>query len=122
MHVTLKKIANRVYANRMGNGDENSGDGYKYSGKGYIQLTGKSNYTILNKLITENIVEKPNLVATKYPMMSAAFFFNNNLWTMCDKGATTDVVTMVTKRVNGGTNGLKDRIEKFNKFYNKLME
>jgi putative chitinase len=116
-----EKIANRVYANRMGNGDESSGDGYKFRGRGYIQLTGKDNYSIFDKSVDEKILENPDLVATKYPLMSAAFFFNkNNLWTICDKGSSDDVVTQVTKRVNGGVNGLDDRIKKFKKYYGLL--
>ena len=115
------KIANRVYAGRMGNGDEHSGDGYKYRGRGYIQLTGKENYTRFDATVPENIVADPDLVATKYPLASAAFFFNNNkLWSICDKGATPEVVTAVTKRVNGGTIGLADRNKHFNEYYNLL--
>jgi putative chitinase len=116
-----EKIANRVYAGRMGNGDEHSGDGYKYRGRGYIQLTGKENYTRFDATVPENIVADPDLVATKYPLASAAFFFNNNkLWAICDRGATPEVVTAVTKRVNGGTIGLADRNKHFNEYYNLL--
>ena len=116
-----QKIANRVYASRMGNGNEASGDGYKYSGKGYIQLTGKDNYKAFSDFIGEDCVANPELVATKYPLTSAGFFFNRNkLWAICDKGNSTDIVTLVTKRVNGGTIGLDDRITKF-KTYNSLM-
>jgi len=101
----------------MGNGDEASGEGYKFRGRGYIQLTGKDNYKQFSEFIGEDVVANPDLVATKYPLTSAAFFFNKNgLWTICDKGDTTDVVTLVTKRVNGGTHGLDDRINKFNTF------
>jgi len=105
----------------MGNGDEASGDGYKYCGRGYIQLTGKVNYSAFDKLVTEDLLTNPGLVATKYPLMSAAFFFNtNNLWTICDKGSSTQVITELTKRINGGTNGLDDRIAIFNKYFNIL--
>ena len=115
------KIANRVYGNRMGNGDESSGDGYKYSGRGAIQLTGKDNYAAFDKYVDDDILNIPSLVATKYPLMSAAFFFEKNkLWTICDKGSNTATITSLTKRINGGTNGLNDRIQKFNKFYNLL--
>ena len=114
-------IASRVYANRMGNGDEASKEGFKFRGRGYIQLTGKSNYTAFTKFIGEDCVANPDLVATKYPLASAAFFFNSNsLWIICDKGASTENVTAVTKRVNGGTIGLADRIKHFNEFYNLL--
>ena len=114
-------IAAKVYANRMGNGDEASKDGWKFRGRGYIQLTGKSNYTNFTKFIGEDCVANPDLVATKYPLASAAFFFNsNNLWAICDKGADDATVTAVTKRVNGGTIGLADRIKHFKEFHSAL--
>ena len=114
-------IAAKVYANRMGNGDEASKDGWKFRGRGYIQLTGKSNYTNFTKFIGEDCIANPDLVATKYPLASAAFFFNsNNLWAICDKGADDATVTAVTKRVNGGTIGLADRIKHFKEFYTAL--
>jgi putative chitinase len=116
-----QKIANRVYSSRMGNGDEASGDGYKYRGRGYIQLTGKSNYTAFDKTVPEDILANPDLVATKYPLASAAFFFNSNgLWTICDKGADDATVTAVTRRVNGGTIGLADRLKHFQEYYSLL--
>lgn len=116
-----EKIANRVYASRMGNGAEASGDGYKYRGRGYIQLTGKDNYSLFDATVPESIIAQPDLVATKYPLASAAFFFKrNNLWAICDRGATPDVVTAVTKRVNGGTIGLADRQKHFNEYYKLL--
>ena len=116
-----QKIGSRVYGGRMGNGDESSGDGYKYHGRGYIQLTGKNNYTSFSDFIGEDCVENPDLIATKYPLTSAGFFFDkNNLWLICDKGDTDSVVTSVTKRVNGGIIGLQDRIAKF-KLYKSLM-
>ena len=116
-----EKIANRVYSSRMGNGDEASGEGWKYKGRGFIQLTGKSNYAAFDKTVDDDIIATPDLVATKYPLMSAAFFFNNNsLWSICDKGSDVATVTAVTKRVNGGTIGLEDRIKHFNEYYNLL--
>jgi len=116
-----EKIASLVYGNRMGNGSEASGDGFNYRGRGYIQLTGKSNYQLFDKTVPEDITANPDLVATKYPLASAAFFFNNNkLWVICDKGADIATVTSVTKRVNGGTIGLPDRIKHFNEYYNLL--
>jgi putative chitinase len=116
-----EKIASRVYGGRMGNGDESTKEGYKFRGRGYIQLTGKSNYTKFTQFIGEDCVSNPDLVATKYPLASAAFFFNSNsLWAICDKGSDDTTVTAVTKRVNGGTNGLADRIEKFKKYYSLL--
>ena len=114
-------IASKVYGGRMGNGPESTKDGWKFRGRGYIQLTGKDNYTAFDKFVTENIIESPDLVATKYPLMSAAWFFDKNgLWAVCDKGATTEVVTSVTKRVNGGVIGLADRIKHFNEYYSLL--
>ena len=116
-----EKIANLVYGGRMGNGPETSGDGYKYRGRGYIQLTGKDNYTAFGKAINEDIATTPDVVATKYPLLSAAWFFNKNgLHKIADKGATDAVVTEVTKRVNGGTIGLADRIKHFKEYYNLL--
>ena len=114
-------IASKVYGSRMGNGDEASKEGYKFRGRGYIQLTGKSNYTNFAKFIGEDTIANPDLVATKYPLASAAFFFDSNkLWSICDKGADTATVTAVTKRVNGGTIGLADRIKHFNEYYDLL--
>ena len=111
-------IANRVYASRMGNGDEASGDGYTFRGRGYIQLTGKANYVEFDKVVVENILASPNLVATQYPLLSAAWFWNkNNLNAIADKGNSVDIVTAVTKRVNGGINGLPDRIKHFDEYY-----
>jgi putative chitinase len=116
-----EKIANRVYSNRMGNGDETSGEGWKYRGRGYIQLTGKSNYISFDKNVGDDIVNNPDLVASKYPLSSAAFFFDSNkLWTLCDKGVDDSTVTTVTKKVNGGTIGLEDRIKHFKKYYSLL--
>jgi len=116
-----EKIASRVYGNRMGNGDEASKEGFKFRGRGYIQLTGKANYTSFTKFIGEDCVANPDLVATKYPLASAAFFFDSNkLWSICDKGADDATVTAVTKRVNGGTIGLADRIKHFKEYYNLL--
>lgn len=108
------KIGCRVYANRMGNGNEGSGDGYKYRGRGYIQLTGKDNYHAFSRYISEDCVKSPDLVAIKYPLASAAWFFTaNNIWSICDKGDTDDVITDVTKKINGGTTGLPGRIKRF---------
>jgi putative chitinase len=116
-----EKIANKVYGNRMGNGDEASEDGAKYCGRGYIQLTGKTNYQAFFKSIGADINTDPTLVATQYPLASAAWFFSkNNLHKLADGGATDAVVTSVTKRVNGGTIGLADRIKHFKEFYTLL--
>jgi putative chitinase len=116
-----EKIASRVYGGRMGNGDESTGEGFKFRGRGYVQLTGKQNYTNFAKFIGEDVVTNPDLVATKYPLASAAFFFDSNkLWSICDKGSDVATVTAVTKRVNGGILGLNDRIKHFNEYYNLL--
>jgi putative chitinase len=116
-----EKIASRVYGGRMGNGDETTKEGYKFRGRGYIQLTGKANYTKFTQFIGEDCVSNPDLVANKYPLASAAFFFDSNkLWSICDLGSSDDVVTKVTKRVNGGTHGLDDRLSKFKKYYSLL--
>jgi putative chitinase len=108
-----EKIANRVYAKRMGNGSEASGDGWKYRGRGLIQLTGKSNYKAFAKWIGDDrIIDDPDLVATEYAVQSAVFYWDKNkLNQIADKN---DVVRM-TKKVNGGTNGLAHRTELFNK-------
>jgi putative chitinase len=116
-----EKIANKVYGGRMGNGPEASGDGAKFCGRGYIQLTGKDNYTAFGKSIGEDVCANPQIVAEKYALLSAAWFFNKNkLHTMADGGASDAVVTSITKRVNGGTIGLPDRIKHFKEYYNLL--
>ena len=116
-----EKIASKVYGGRMGNGDETTKEGFKFRGRGYIQLTGKSNYTAFAQSIGEDTVANPDLVATKYPLASAAWFFSKNgLNAIADKGADTATVTAVTKRVNGGTIGLADRIKHFNEYYKLL--
>jgi len=116
-----EKIANLVYGNRMGNGPESSGMGWKFRGRGYIQLTGFENYKLFDATVPEDIIANPDLVATKYALASAGFFFKkNNLWAICDRGSSPDVVTLVTKRVNGGTIGLADRQKHFKEYYNLL--
>jgi putative chitinase len=116
-----EKIANKVYGGRMGNGPEASGDGAKFCGRGYIQLTGKDNYTAFGKSIGEDVCANPQVVAEKYALLSAAWFFNKNgLHKMADGGASDTVVTSITKRVNGGTIGLPDRIKHFKEYYHLL--
>lgn len=114
-----QKIANKVYSSRMGNGDENSGDGYKFRGRGYIQLTGRDNYTAFGKSINEDIANNPDLVSTKYPLLSAAWFFSKNCLKKC-VDASDQTVTSVTKCVNGGTIGLPDRLKHFKEYYSLL--
>ncbi len=116
-----QKIASRVYGGRMGNGPESTGDGYKFRGRGYIQLTGKDNYTAFGKAINEDMTANPDKVASHYALLSAAWFFNKNgLHKIADQGSTDAVVTSITKRVNGGTIGLADRIKHFKEYYHLL--
>jgi len=116
------KIASKVYGGRMGNGPESTQEGYKFRGRGYIQLTGKENYTAFGKAINEDICSNPDKVAANYALLSAAWFFNKNgLHKMADEGATDTVVTKITKRVNGGTIGLADRIKHFKEYYSLLV-
>ena len=119
-----EKIANRVYASRMGNGDEKSGDGWKYRGRGALQLTGKSNYNAFsNYLKKPEIMQNPDLVATDYAFESAIFFFDNNkLWSICDLGINDSAILTLTKRINGGTNGLEHRSELTKKYYSWLKK
>ena len=114
-----EKIANRVYASRMGNGDEKSGDGYKFRGRGALQLTGKDNYAAFAKYLGKpEIMTHPDLVATEYSFESAMFFFDKNkLWEICDKGVNDAAILALTKRINGGTHGLADRTEKTKKYF-----
>ena len=114
-----EKIANKVYGNRMGNGDELTGEGYKFRGRGALQTTGKNNYIALaNYLNKPEIIINPDLVATDYTFESAMFFFESNkLWHICDKGISDEVILSLTKRINGGTNGLEHRKELTKKYY-----
>ena len=114
-----EKIANRVYASRMGNGDEASGDGWKFRGRGAIQLTGKDNYTQFSKHINKpEILTNPDIVSTDYSFESALFFFDKNkLWSIRDQGVKEATILALTKRVNGGTHGLEDRKAKTLKYY-----
>jgi putative chitinase len=116
-----QKIASKVYGGRMGNGAEATGEGYKFRGRGYIQLTGKDNYKAFGGAIGEDMTATPDKVATHYPLLSAAWFFSKNgLHKLADGGATDAVVTQITKRVNGGTIGLADRIKHFKEYYHLL--
>lgn len=114
-----EKIANRVYADRMGNGNEASGDGWKYRGRGALQLTGKSNYKAFTDYLKKpEIMDNPDLVATTYSFESALFFFDKNkLWSICDQGINDAAILALTKRINGGTHGLEDRKTKTYKYY-----
>ena len=114
-----QKIANRVYANRMGNGPESSGDGWKYRGRGPLQLTGKDNYRAFGRYIgrEQEILDNPDLVATELGFESALWFFDaNKLWSICDQGINDAAILQLTKRINGGTHGLDDRKLKTKKY------
>jgi len=114
-----ERIANRVYANRMGNGDEASGDGWRYKGRGALQLTGKSNYKDFADWLGKSI--DPNAVADEYAFDSAKYFFDKNkLWGICDKGVDDATILALTKRINGGTHGLDDRKAKTKLYYGWL--
>jgi putative chitinase len=116
-----EKIAIKVYASRMANGSEASGDGYKFRGRGNIQLTGKDNYTQFGKAINEDVLSNPDIVSGKHALLSAAWFWSKNgLNNLSDGGSTDAVVTTITKRVNGGTIGLADRIKHFKEYYHLL--
>jgi putative chitinase len=114
-----QRIANRAYANRMGNGDEASGDGFAYKGRGPLQLTGKNNYRAFGKYIgrEQEILDNPDLVATELGFESALWFFDaNKLWSICDQGINDAAILQLTKRINGGTHGLEDRKAKTKKY------
>jgi len=114
-------IASKVYGGRMGNGPEATKEGFKYKGRGYIQLTGKDNYKAFDATVEDDILANPDLVATKYPLLSAAWFWNSRkLNSIADQGATDEVVTKITKLVNGGTIGLADRIKHFKEYHQLL--
>ena len=114
-----EKIANRVYASRMGNGDEESGEGYAYRGRGLIQLTGKSNYQACGEALGVDLVENPDLVATpQYAALSAGWFWNKNkLNNYADKGDMEGL----TKKINGGTHGIEDRVARTHAAIDVLM-
>jgi putative chitinase len=114
-----EKIANRVYANRMGNGDEASGEGWKYRGRGPLQLTGKNNYRAFGKYIgrEQEVLDNPDIVANELGFESALWFFDaNKLWGICDQGINDGAILALTKRINGGTHGLDDRKLKTKKY------
>ena len=112
-----QKIANRVYANRLGNGNEASGDGWKYRGRGYIQLTGKENYNLYKNYSKLDVVKNPDLLLDPNVALDCAGWYWNsrNLNPLADK----DDVTSITKKINGGTNGIQDRIDKL-KYYKTI--
>lgn len=113
-----QKIANRVYANRMGNGPESSGDGWKFRGRGFLQLTGHDNFKAFSDYISRpDVMTNPDLVAGELAIESALWFFDRNkLWSICDQGITDAAILALTKRINGGTHGLDDRKLKTKKY------
>ena len=114
-------IASRVYADRMGNGPEDSQEGWEYRGRGYIQLTGKDNYRSFGQIVPEDIINNPDLVATKYPLLSAAWFWHSRkLNEIADQGDDENIIATITKKVNGGMNGIAERTEYFNRYYKVL--
>ena len=117
----VELASGKAYEGRKDLGNIHPGDGVKYKGRGFVQTTGRANYEKFSKFIGEDCVANPNLISDKYPLASAGFFFNSNkLWTICDLGSTDEVVKKVTKRVNGGYNGLEDRLKYFKKYWDLL--
>jgi putative chitinase len=114
-----EKIASRVYGSRMGNGDESTREGFLFRGRGALQTTGKDNYKQLSESLKKpEIMTNPDIVSEEYAFESAIFFFEKNgLWSICDKGVNADTILSLTKRVNGGTNGLDHRTLLTNKYY-----
>jgi len=115
-------IANRVYAGRMGNGTEMTGDGWKFRGRGALQLTGRDNYLAFSKYCNRpDVMTNPDLVAGELAFESAMFFFEKNkLWALCDTGVNDASILSVTKKVNGGTHGLEDRTNKTKTYHAQL--
>jgi len=117
-------IGSRVYGNRLGNGAEATHEGYTYRGRGAIQTTGKANYKAFSDHVNKpEIMTTPDLVATDYSFESAFFFFDKNkLWSIADKGVNDDTILSMTKRVNGGVNGLDLRSKLTKQYYAWLQE
>jgi putative chitinase len=115
-----KEIANHTYANRMGNGDYLSGDGFKYRGRGALQTTGRNNYKLLGDYLKVDLLSKPELVATEYALESAIFYFESNkLWRAASE-VNDEAIRQVRKAVNGGTIGLPSVTELVYKFWNLI--
>jgi putative chitinase len=118
-HKQPQKIANKVYASRMGNGDEASGEGWKYRGRGLIQLTGKDNYSACGEALGVDLVENPDLVATpQYAALSAGWFWDKN---RLNAYADKNDMQGLTKKINGGTHGIEDRIARTQLALDTLM-
>lgn len=121
LHRDQVAIANNCYANRMGNRDEASGDGWYRRGVGYIQTTGTDNQRAFFVSIGLPADSDPALIATDYPLASAAYFFrSNNLWTICDHGVDPATVSVLTTRINGGQIGLAQRLQHTQDYYRLL--
>jgi putative chitinase len=129
------KIANRAYANRMGNGDERSGDGFRYRGRGFLQLTGKQSYAQFSqwmrhhdlvqhiRLSPANCVRLPEAVAGRFCWLSAIFYFETrHLWSMCDQGIDPLTIAKISYAINGGFHGLQDRIAWTHWWYDSLKK
>ena len=116
-----QKLANKVYNGRMGNA-EGSNDGWLYAGKGFLQCTGKSNVrAFASDMRLPDVMENPMLLEKEYAFESALWFFRaNNLFKLCDQGVDSDTIKAITKRVNGGYHGLKDREEQTTKIFQWL--
>jgi putative chitinase len=118
-HRNPEKIANKVYADRMGNGDEESGEGFKYRGRGLIQLTGKDNYEACGEALGADLVNDPDQVSSpKYAALSAGWFWDKN---KLNQYADSNDMTTLTKRINGGTHGIDDRIARTKHAIDVLM-
>jgi len=115
-----QRIANRVYANRMGNGPESSGDGWLFRGRGALQLTGRETYqAFANYVRRPDIMDNPDIVATELAFESALWFFDRNkLWSICDKGVNDAAILALSSRINGSSkpHGLDDRKAKTKKY------
>ena len=117
-----EKIGSRVYANRMGNGPESSQEGFKYRGRGYIQLTGKDNYRRFGKMAGHDWVSSPDTVATLYKADSACLYWVSNKLSKYAIDSSIVTVKIITYRINAGDNGLPDRVRKFNKYWTELQK
>jgi len=118
-HRNPEKIANKVYADRMGNGDEESGEGFKYRGRGLIQLTGKDNYEACGEALGADLLNDPDQVSSpKYAALSAGWFWDKN---KLNQYADANDMTTLTKRINGGTHGIDDRIARTQHAIDVLM-
>lgn len=113
-----RKIANRIYGNRMGNRGEESGDGWRFRGSGYLQLTGHANFYHAGKALGEDFVMDPDLVRTpKFAALTAGWFWSTH---NCNELAEAGDWTALTKKINGGTIGLQDRVHHIDEAMNVL--